>query len=167
MKTVIWASGSGGGHCFDLPVDFAENDPQKSCSGLNKSREVYFYGKKDFMKKYFLEIYFFNILEIARRRKSNIQKAQMENRSKNARFLGCFFYDTPFKNCIFSMAALIARRSRYDFWIPDKMLTLETKIQIIFFEVENVDRKKIWFFFEPFFFLSKNPKIDFFDFWIG
>ena len=46
-----------------------------------------------------------------------------------------FFYDTPFKNCIFSMHALIARRSKYDFWIPDKILTLEIKIQIkkIFF----------------------------------
>ena len=52
---------------------------------------------------------------------------------------GLFFYDTPFKNGIFSMVALIARRSKYDFWIPDEILTLETKIQIkkIFFR----DRK--------------------------
>ena len=41
------------------------------------------------------------------------------------------------------MVALIARRSKYDFWIPDKILTLETKIQIkkYFSEIENFDRK--------------------------
>ena len=33
---------------------------------------------------------------------------------------GLFFYDTPSKNCIFRMVALIARRSKYDFWIPDQ-----------------------------------------------
>ena len=49
------------------------------------------------------------------------------------------FLRYPFKNCIFSMVALIARRSKYDFWIPDEILTLEIKIQIkkIFFR----DRK--------------------------
>ena len=43
------------------------------------------------------------------------------------------------------MVALIAQRSKYDFWIPDEILTLEIKIQIkkYFFEIENVDRKKI------------------------
>ena len=42
------------------------------------------------------------------------------------------------------MVALIARRSKYDFWIPDEILTLEKKNQIkkIFFEIENFDRKK-------------------------
>ena len=42
------------------------------------------------------------------------------------------------------MVALIARRSKYDFWIPDEILTLEIKIQIkkIFSEIENVDWKK-------------------------
>ena len=67
-----------------------ENDPQKSWSGLNKSREVYFYGKKDFMKKYFPEIFFSAFQNSGGRRKSNIQKAQMVNGSKNGRFLGCF-----------------------------------------------------------------------------
>ena len=51
MKTVIWDSGSGGGSLLCFTCRFAENDPQKSWSGSNKSREVYFYGKKDFMKK--------------------------------------------------------------------------------------------------------------------
>ena len=43
------------------------------------------------------------------------------------------------------MLALIARRSKYDFWIPDEILTLEIKIQTkkYFFEIENFDRKKI------------------------
>ena len=79
-----------GGSLLCFTCRFAENDPQKSWSGSNKSREVYFYGKKDFMKKYFPEIFFFSISESGGRRKSNIQKAQMVNGSKNGRFLGCF-----------------------------------------------------------------------------
>ena len=65
---------------------------------------------------------------------------------------GLFFYDTPFKNYIFSMVALIARRSKYDFWIPGEILTLEIKIQ-----------KKI-FFLDVNFFGSKNIFGDFFGF---
>ena len=44
------------------------------------------------------------------------------------------------------MLTLIARRSKYYFWIPDEILTLEIKIQIkkYFFEIENfVSRVKI------------------------
>ena len=54
--------GTRGGSVNCFVCRSLENDPQKSWGGLNKSREVYFYGKKDFMKKYFLEI-FFSILE--------------------------------------------------------------------------------------------------------
>ena len=116
-----------------------ENDPQKSWGGLNKSREVYFYGKKYFMKKYSPEIFFFSILESGGRRKSRIQKGSNGEQVQKWKVFWLFFYDTPFKNCIFSMHALIARRSKYDFWIPDEILTLEIKIQIkkIFFR----DRK--------------------------
>ena len=62
-------------------------------------------------------------------------KGSNGERVKKWKVFGLFFYDTPFKNCIFSMVALIARRSKYDFWIPDEILTLEIKIQIkkIFF----------------------------------
>ena len=80
----------GGGSLLCFASGFAENDPRRPRSGLNKSREVYFYGKKDFMKKYFLEIFFFSILESGGRWKSNIQRAQMVNRTKNGRFWGCF-----------------------------------------------------------------------------
>ena len=116
-----------------------ENDPQKSWSGLNKSREVYFYGKKDFMKKYFLEIFFFQHFRKWGEAKIEYPKGSNGERVQKWKVFGLFFYDTPFKNCIFSMVALIARRSKYDFWIPDEILTLEIKIQIkkIFFR----DRK--------------------------
>ena len=85
---------------------------------------------------------------------------------------GLFFYDTPFKNCIFSMVALIARRSKYDFWIPDEILTLEQNSDQKKHEVENVDRKKKTIFFYHFFYpkIGENQffrKNDFFDFWIG
>ena len=60
-------------------------------------------------------------------------KGSNGERVKKCKVLGLFFYDTHFKNCIFSMVALIARRSKYDFWIPDENLILETKIQINFF----------------------------------
>ena len=40
------------------------------------------------------------------------------------------------------MVALIARRSKYDFWIRDKILTLETKIQI---KTQMFDLKKCVF----------------------
>ena len=56
-------------------------------------------------------------------------KGSNGERVKKWKVFGLFFYDTPFKNCIFSMVALIARRSKYDFWIPDEILTLETKNQ--------------------------------------
>ena len=103
-------------------------------------------------------------------------KGSNGERVQKWKVFGLFFYDTPFKNCIFSMDALIARRSKYDFWIPDEILTLEIKIQIkkYFFEIENFDRKifskkksdqknshpkiNFWSDFFP---------IDFFDFWMG
>ena len=46
------------------------------------------------------------------------------------------------------MVVLIAQRSKYDFWIPDELLILETKTQIKtkIFEVENFDRTKKSFF---------------------
>ena len=78
---------------------------------------------------------------------------------------GLFFYDTPFKNCIFSMDALIARRSKYDFWIPDEILTLEIKIQIkkIFFRDRKFwSKKKSGNFFGPKIF--SHPKIENIDF---
>ena len=89
---------------------------------------------------------------------------------------GLFSITTRFKICIFSMFALIARRSKYDFWIPGGILTLEIKIQIkkIFFRDRKFwSKKKIENFFGP----KKNsdPKIgksiwilknDFPDFWI-
>ena len=40
-----------------------------------------------------------------------------------------FFQGSKSKKCVFRMVALIGRRSKYDFWIPDKILTLEKKIQ--------------------------------------
>ena len=66
-------------------------------------------------------------------------KGSNGERVQKWKVFGLFFYDTPSKNCIFRMDALIARRSKYDFWIPDEILTLEIKIQIkkIFFR----DRK--------------------------
>ena len=104
-------------------------------------------------------------------------KGSNGERVQKLKVFGLFFYDTPFKNCIFSMDALIARRSKYDFWIPDEILTLEKKNRSkkYFFEIENFDRKTN----PDFFFGSKkisHPKIefrttkcriDFFDFWMG
>ena len=60
---------------------------------------------------------------------------------QKSKVFGLFFYNTPLKICILNIFALIARRSKYDFWIPDEILTLEIKIQIkkYFFEIENVD----------------------------
>ena len=74
---------------------------------------------------------------------------------------GLFFYDTPFKNGIFSMVALIARRSKYDFWIPDEILTLEIKIQIkkIFFRDRKFwSKKKSNFFSDQKIFPIQKPK---------
>ena len=66
------------------------------------------------------------------------------------------------------MFALIARCSKYDFWIPDEILTLEIKIQIkkYFFEIENFDRKKNRIFFRTFFFHPKIENIDEKTFWV-
>ena len=80
------------------------------------------------MKKYFLEIFFFHFrkwgeVKIEYPKGSNGEQIQIW------KVFELFFYDTPFKNCIFSMVAVIARRSKYDFLIPDEILTLETKIQ--------------------------------------
>ena len=119
-----------GGSLLCFTCRFAENDPQKAWSGLNKSREVYFYGEKDFIKKYFLEIFFLSILEIARWQKSGIQKGSNGERVQKCKILRLFFYNTLFINYIFSVVALIARCSKYDFWIHDQVLALETKIQI-------------------------------------
>ena len=103
-------------------------------------------------------------------------KGSNGERVQKLKVFGLFFYDNPFKNCIFSMDALIARRSKYDFWIPDEILTLEIKIQIkkIFFRDRKFwSKKKAEFFSDQ----KKIPiqkskksilgKIIFFDFWIG
>ena len=79
--------------------------------------------------------------------KIEYQKGSNGEQDQKYKVFGLFFYDTPFKNCIFSLLALIARRSKYDFWIPDEILTLETKIQI----------KKI-FFRDRKFWSKKNPE---------
>ena len=132
-----------------------ENDPQKSCSGLNKSREVYFYGKKIFQ-------HFRKCGEV----KIEYPKGSNGEQDQKWKVFGLLFYDTPFKNCIFSMDALIARRSKYDFWIPDKILTLEIKIQIkkIFFRDRKFwSKKNPENFSDQKFFPSKNQKIDFFE----
>ena len=74
--------------------------------------------------------YFWRLLtKMAKIQGSNGEQVQ------KLKVFGLFFYDTPFKNCIFGMVALIARRSKYDFWIPDTILTLEKKSgsKIIFF----------------------------------
>ena len=91
------------------------------------------------MTKYFPEIYFFSILEIACWQELGIQKGSNGERVQKYKVLGLFFYNTPLEICIFSMFVLIARRSKYDFWIPDKILVIEKKILIkkIFFR----DRK--------------------------
>ena len=46
---------------------------------------------------------------------------------------GFFSITTQFKIHIFSVFALIAQRSKYDFWIPGGILTLEIKFQKNFF----------------------------------
>ena len=78
------------------------------------------------------------------------------------RFLGLFFYDTPFKNGIFGMVALIARRSKYDFWIPGEILTLEKKSRskIIFLSRSKIliEKKIRNFFRTKIFSSSKNRK---------
>ena len=103
-------------------------------------------------------------------------KGPIGEQDQKYKVFGLFFYDTPFKNCIFSMDALIARRSKYDFWIPDEILTLEIKIQIkkIFFRDRKFwSKKKSNFFRTQKKFPSKNRKnrffrkIDFSDFWMG
>ena len=57
---------------------------------------------------------------------------------------GLFSLTTSFKICIFSMFALMAQRSKYDFWIPGGILTLEIKIQkqTFFLDVKFVGSKK-------------------------
>ena len=106
--------------------------------GSSETRDPYLYGKKDFMKKYFPEIFFQHFRKWGEV-KIEYPKGSNGEQDQKWKVFGLFFYDTPFKNCIFSMDALIARRSKYDFWIPDEILTLEIKIQIkkIFFR----DRK--------------------------
>ena len=65
--------------------------------------------------------------------------AQTVSVSKNARF-GVVFLQYTFGNLHFFMFALIARRSKYHFWIPDKILILEKKIRIkkLFFRDRSV-----------------------------
>ena len=94
------------------------------------------------MNKYFLEIFFQHFRKWGEA-KIEYPKGSNGEQVQKWKVFWLFFYDTPFKNCIFSMLALIARRSKYDFWIPDEILTLEIKIQIkkYFFEIENFDRK--------------------------
>ena len=53
--------------------------------------------------------------------------------ARKSKVLGLFFSNTLLEICIFSMCALITRRSKYDFWIPDKILTLEKKSEQFFF----------------------------------
>ena len=63
------------------------------------------------------------------------------------------------------MLALIARRSKYDFWIPGGILTLEIKIQkkIVFLDVKFFgSKKKFGDFFGSKLFSSS--KIEIFDF---
>ena len=55
---------------------------------------------------------------------------QIGAQAQKSMVLSCFSITTQLKICILGMVALIARRSKYDFWIPDEILTLETKIQI-------------------------------------
>ena len=59
------------------------------------------------------------------------------------------------------MSTLIVRHSKYDFWIPDEILTLEKNLyqKNIFFEVENLDQKKS----DPKKFIIKNRKNRFFE----
>ena len=97
--------------------------------------------QKRFHEKIFPINFFFSILESGGMR-IEYPKGSNGEQVQKWKVFWLFFYDTPFKNCIFSMDALIARRSKYDFWIPDDILTLETQIQI-FFEIENFDRRKI------------------------
>ena len=61
------------------------------------------------------------------------------------------------------MVALIARRSKYDFWIPGEILTLEIKISL---DVKIFQSKNIFGdFWGPKIF--SYPKIEIFDFGIG
>ena len=64
-------------------------------------------------------------------------KGSNGEQDQKCKVFGLFFYDTPLKKCIFSMVALIARRSKYDFWIPDEILTLEKKTDHFFFRVRK------------------------------
>ena len=54
--------------------------------------------------------------------------------------------------CIFRLFALIARRSKYDFWIPDKILDQSRKkiLQKIYFQPKNfsIEKKIKCFFFK-------------------
>ena len=65
------------------------------------------------------------------------------------------------------MVALIARHSKYDFWILDGILILEIKIQkkIFFLDVNFFGSKNIFgdFFWTIFFFLTQNRN---FRFWV-
>ena len=80
------------------------------------------------MKKYFHSKKFY-YLEVSGISKSvgHILKGL---RYQNSSFLDGFSITIQLKNCIFRIVALIARRSKYDFWIPGEILTLEMKIQI-------------------------------------
>ena len=86
-------------------------------------------------------------------------------RVKKCKVCGLFFYDTPFKNCIFSMVTLISRRSEYDFWIPDEILILETKTQIktTFFSRSKILTENYYFLIEKKrFFFNQHFDLDFF-----
>ena len=83
-------------------------------------------------------------------------------KSPKCKVLGLFSLTTSFKICVFNTFALIARRSKYDFWIPGGILTLEIKIQKkLFFLDVKIFGSKFFFgdFFGPIFF--PNPKSKF------
>ena len=84
-------------------------------------------------------------------------------KSPKCKVLGLFSLTTSFKICVFSTFALIARRSKYDFWIPGGILTLEIKIQKknMFSRFENfwIEKKKSAKFLDPIFFPNPKSKI--------
>ena len=54
-------------------------------------------------------------------------KSSNGEHAHKSKVLELFSITTRFKICIFSIFALIARCSKYDFWIPDNILALEKK----------------------------------------
>ena len=89
-------------------------------------------------------------------------------KSPKCKVLWLFSVTTSFKICIFSMFALIARRSKYDFWIPDGILTLEIKNNKTFFfsryQIFWIEKKVRRFLWIKLFFLTQNRNFRNFDF---